>query len=104
MDTPKVLSETTTKLMEQARSLYRDLNEELMAAIERLKSDENDMDAKTRSETIRAHRKALQTILELEVQFLKQAEKGRDAHELDLESARAEVMGRFRRLAESRDD
>ena len=101
---PNILSDTTTRLMEQARSLYRDLNEELMAAIVRLKCDDGDLDAKTRSDTIRAHRKALQTILELEVQFLKQAEKGRDAHELDLEAARAEVMGRFRRLAETGDD
>lgn len=104
MQTPNILSDTTTRLMEQARTLYRDLNEELLAAIIRLKSEDNDLDAKTRSETIRAHRKALQTILELEVQFLKQAEKGQDAHELDLEAARAEVMGRFRRLAETGDD
>lgn len=104
MVTPNILSDTTTRLMEQARSLYRDLNEELMAAILRLKCDDSDLDAKTRSDTIRAHRKALQTILELEVQFLKQAEKGRDTHELDLEAARAEVMGRFRRLAETGND
>ena len=103
MQQQDVLSETT-RLMEHARQLYRDLTEELIGAIDRLKADQSDTDVKARSETIRAHRKALQTILELEVQFLKQAEKGRDAHELDLEAAREEVMGRFRRLAESGED
>ncbi|MGB0412534.1 MAG: hypothetical protein ACPGFA_13170 [Pikeienuella sp.] len=103
MTKSNVLAETT-RLMEHARGLYRDLTEELIAAIDRLKADDDDKDAKTRSDTIKAHRKALQTILELEVQFLKQAEKGRDTHELDLEAARAEVMGRFRRLAEAGDD
>jgi hypothetical protein len=101
MEPPNIPADATTLLMKQARTLYRDLNEELTAAIERLKAEDCYQDAKTRSDTIRAHRKALQTILELEVQFLKQAEKGRDAHELDLEVARAEVMGRFSRLAES---
>lgn len=104
MGVSNIPPDTTTRLMEQARTLYRDLNEELMAAIVRLREEDGDPDAKTRSDTIRAHRKALQTILELEVQFLKQAEKGQDAHELDLEAARAEVMGRFRRLSETGDD
>lgn len=104
MEPPTIPADTTVLLMEQARSLYRDLNEELIAAIERLKADDSYHEAKTRSDTIRAHRKALQTILELEVQFLKQTEKGQVAHELDLEAARTEVMGRFSRLAEAGDD
>lgn len=103
MGSSTIVSETT-RLMEHARGLYQDLTEELIAAIDRLKADTSDTDVKTRSDTIRAHRKALQTILELEVQFLKQAEEGRDTHELDLEAARTEVMGRFRRLADAGGD
>lgn len=100
METPNTLTDTTTRLMEQARGLYRDLTEELIAAIERLKTQDGEADAKTRSETIRAHRKALQTVLELEVQSLKQAEEARGVHELDLEAAREEVLGRIARLAD----
>lgn len=106
MKTPEHITSITSSLIEQAMSLYRDLNTELLAAVERLKSDECDLDEKTRAETLKAHRKAIQTVLDLEVQFLKQVKGGEDPDdgELDLEKARKEVLGRLARLAEQTGD
>ena len=88
MKTPEHIMSITTTLIEQAMSLYRDLNTELLAAIERLKSDDCDLDEKTRAETLKAHRKAIQTVLDLEVQFLKQVKGGDDPDDGELTRTR----------------
>lgn len=85
----------SARLIEHARRLYRELSKELARAIDRI-GGETAAEAKSRTETLRAHRKALQTVLEFELLFTKDEEGGGDA--LDLEAARAEIFGRLDRL------
>ncbi|MEO0360620.1 MAG: hypothetical protein AAF322_05910 [Pseudomonadota bacterium] len=97
MDTPLSDAVVAQRLINHARQLYNDLTEELMRALDLLRNGEADPEAKGRAETIRSHRKALQTVLEIEVQFVKNAKEEKD--ELDLHAARDEIFRRLDRLA-----
>ncbi|MGB0507472.1 MAG: hypothetical protein ACPGGK_14865 [Pikeienuella sp.] len=99
MDSSVVAASLTRRMLEHARQLYQDLSDELADAIHRLKSDIHDQDAIQHNDTLRAHRKALQTVLEYELQFLKQAEEDETGHDLDLDAAREEINRRIHRLA-----
>lgn len=90
------------RLVEGARSLYADLTEQLRKALEQLKQDNLIEEAKSLSETIRAHRKALQVLLDIEIGFSKTAEGTTTSNDLDLEAAKTEVLGRLDRLAAAR--
>ena len=90
------------RLVEGARALYADLSEQLRYALQQLKQDYLAEDAKGLAETIKAHRKALQTLLDFELGFAKSAEGTKAAHELDLDAAKTEVLGRLDRLAAAR--
>lgn len=86
------------RLLAHARQLYQNLAQELTRAIRVLNSGAEDDSAKGRAETIRAHRKALQTVLDLEIQLAKDI-KPEEKHGIDLEAARAEIYQRLDRLA-----
>lgn len=87
------------RLLAHARQLYQNLAQELSRAIRVLHVDAEDLTAKGRAETIKAHRKALQTVLDLELQLANKSQKPEKANELDLEAARAEIYRRLDRLA-----
>ncbi|MFV0473506.1 MAG: hypothetical protein ACK5MQ_04790 [Pikeienuella sp.] len=87
------------RLIANARQLYQNLGNELAHALRILNSGAEDLAAKGRAETIRAHRKALQTILDLEAQFEREQGKLTTGNEIDLEAARSEIYRRLDRLA-----
>ena len=87
----------STSILKTARGLYEDLAEELEGAIRRLKSGVDDVEAKARAETIKAHRRALQTVLELEAQFLREAERADKLRAIDVEAAKREIYRRLDR-------
>ena len=88
----------TENVLTHARTLYRQLTEELSRALTRLETDGPDPEAKGRAETIRAHRKALQTVLDIEAQFLREAEKAESVRSINVEAARREIYSRLDRL------
>ncbi|MEM7546693.1 MAG: hypothetical protein AAF367_14255 [Pseudomonadota bacterium] len=99
MDTPLSDAETASRIVDEAQRLYHDLARELNQALTKLRNGIDDPEAKSRAETIRAHRKALQTILDIQAKFVTQAEEGSSGYELDLEAARREINRRLDRLA-----
>ncbi|MEM7523765.1 MAG: hypothetical protein AAF360_08435 [Pseudomonadota bacterium] len=104
MDTPLCDAATAARLLEHARKLYDDLSEELSLALDTLRSEQPDPEAKGRAETIRSHRKALQTVLEIQIQFVKQNEERGAPDAIDLQAARAEIIRRLDRLSSERRD
>lgn len=99
MDTPLCDAETAERIVEEARRLYYDLASELARALGTLRSGTEDPEAKSRADTIRAHRKALQTILDIQTKFVSEADKGGGGYEIDLEAARREIHSRLDRLS-----
>ncbi|MFN3261886.1 MAG: hypothetical protein ACE37J_15135 [Pikeienuella sp.] len=104
MTGPSSDAEAAERLLAHARQLYQNLAGELSKALRTISSDEETERTKGRAETIRSHRKALQTVLEIELQFLKDSQKAETSHVIDLESARVEVYRRLDRLAASGGD
>ncbi len=104
MTGPSSDADTAERLLAHARQLYQNLAGELSKALRTIASDEEVEAAKGRAETIRSHRKALQTVLEIELQFIKDSQKAETSHVIDLEAARAEVYRRLDRLAASGGD
>ncbi|WP_340109100.1 hypothetical protein [Pikeienuella sp. HZG-20] len=98
-DTDKV-----ERLLAHARQLYQNLAHELTCAIRVLHSGAEDLAARGRAETIRAHRKALQTIIDIELQLAKETRRPEQSHEIDIEAARAEIYRRLDRLASAGGD
>lgn len=90
------------RLVEGARALYADLTEQLRNALEQLKRDYLTDEAKGLADAIKSHRKALQTLLDIELGFAKSAEGTKTSDDLDLDAAKAEVLGRLDRLAAAR--
>ncbi len=90
------------RLVEEARALYADLTEQLRRSLEQLKLDYITDEAKGLAEAIKAHRKALQTLLDYELGFAKSAEGTKTSDDLDLDAAKTEVLGRLDRLAAAR--
>jgi hypothetical protein len=87
--------------LQDALALYRSLSDQLNRAIARLSQPEDDAlpEAKARNEMIKAHQKALQTVLELEQRAAEQDERDAAARRyLDIAAARDEVLGRLARL------
>ncbi|MEL7466082.1 MAG: hypothetical protein AAFN79_18565 [Pseudomonadota bacterium] len=81
-------------ILERAKALHELLSEELRAGIDRLKAGNED-DAKARAETIRAHRKALQAVVEIEAQMMREAARKGELRAIDVEAAKREI---YRRL------
>lgn len=100
-ETSEDISDISTMLLRQARLLYQNLATELARALDTLSDGGDDPEAKGRADTIKAHRKALQTVLELELQFVKQSQPKEIGFDVDLDEAFTEVVGRFGRLQES---
>lgn len=90
------------RLVEGARALYADLTEQLRRSLEQLKLDTITDEAKGLADAIKAHRKALQTLLDFELSFAKSAEGTKTSDDLDLDAAKTEVLGRLDRLAAAR--
>lgn len=90
--------ERVKALFAYAEKLYMNLSAELERALAALGSGADGLATKVSAETLRAHRKALQTILEIELQLFGDKKKSGGAHELDLEAARTEVYRRLDRL------
>lgn len=92
----------STSMLEASLELYRDLSVALRGLITRLKADAG-MTAGDAKETgkevesaLASHRKALQTVLDLEASFGKRKQAWADgASELDLDAARAEIAERL---------
>ena len=105
METPLGDAALAAKLVVHARKLYQDLTEELQRALRQLQSGEEDVNAKGRADVIRSHRKALQTVLDIELQFVKASkEDGGARNGLDLEAARREIYRRLDRISTEKDD
>lgn len=64
------------RLVEGARALYADLNAQLQQTLAQLKRDYLTDEAKGLADALKAHRKALQTLLDIELSFGKSAERG----------------------------
>lgn len=99
MSTPSGDASRSARLLSNAEALYHNLATELARGLRALKAGKDDPAGKARAETLRAHRKALQTILELELQLVGKPQITRGGHEIDLEDARAEIYRRLDRLA-----
>lgn len=99
MTIPSGDAEAAERLLTHARQLYHNLAGELSKALRSIGAEAEDGAAKGRADTIRAHRKALQTVLEIELQLVKDAQREGAGHVIDLEAARAEVYRRLDRLA-----
>ena len=92
------------RLVEGARALYADRTAELATMIERLRNDYMTEETKGLADALKSHRKALQTLLDFELAD-RQSEKEADTdHDLDLDAAREEALGRLDRLAAARSD
>ena len=100
METPLSDHEVAEQLLRHARTLYQKLTEALSLALDRLEVGEEDPlpDAKSRAETIRAHRKALQTVLDIQAQLVRDAEKAESVRSINVEAARREIYRRLDRL------
>jgi hypothetical protein len=89
---------TEASTLSESLELYHDLSDALRERISVLKSDTH-ADAAYRHSTdmIRAHYKALLTVIDLEESLAKHTTNSgeRSPHELDLESARAEIAARL---------
>lgn len=95
METPLSDRSVKERLLLHARTLYQQLTEELTRALNALERGEIDPEVKGRAEAIRAHRKALQTVLDIETQFIRDAEKADNVGVIDLDAAREEIYRRF---------
>ena len=92
------------RLVDGARALYADLTEQLRKSLEQLKNDYLADEAKGLADAIKAHRKALQLLLDIELGFSKLAEGTTKSNDLDLAAAKTEVLGRLDRLIAARRD
>ncbi len=91
-------------ILARARKLFAGLSCSLDGEIDRLQAvleTEDDLDrAKVMAELVRQNQKALQTVLDLEVKLMREADKQRpEEGVIDLAQARAEVTRRLARLA-----
>ena len=97
-----MVSDKTAGLGQQfidgARLLYADIAQELARAVSRLRQDHLAEESKQLADMLKAHRKALQTVLEFELSFEKTQKEEEPKNDLDLEAARAEIGLRFDRL------
>ncbi|WP_162683190.1 hypothetical protein [Rhodobacteraceae bacterium DSL-40] len=78
--------------------LYRDLSIALRDRLKLLKENAlQDLDCSKSLDAVRAHHKALQTVLDLEGNLAKQQRTGTDGaiRELDLDAARTEIASRL---------
>ncbi len=78
--------------------LYRELSLALQDKVTRLKADKDtDPDCKNTLEAVKAHQRALQTVLELEASLVKRSRSWTDGGgvELDVGAARAEIRARL---------
>ena len=86
-------------LLDRALELYRDLSVALRERITKFKgsSGVGDVDCVKDVEALRAHHKALQTVLEIEAGLVKRNRAGvqGEGGELDLDGARAEILARL---------
>ncbi len=86
-------------LLERTLELYRDLSVALRERITRFKGSSGigDVDCVKDVDALRAHHKALQTVLELEAGLVKRSRAGANGAggELDLDGARAEILARL---------
>ncbi len=90
---------TAERLLESARLLYANIHAELAKTLDSIPLPAEDEAAKGRAEMIRSHRKALQTVLDIEMQIAKDEGRTGPGHGIDLEAARAEIYRRLDRLA-----
>lgn len=84
-------------LFDRNFKLYRDLFMALQDRITFLKSGGDDPDCKETVEALKAYRRALQSVLDAEASLVKKRKSGAggSGSELDLESARAEILARL---------
>ena len=87
-----------SEALEQSLELYRDLSMALAEKIAELKAGDVNADGcNESSETVKSHRKALQTVLEFEASLVKRSNAWIEGTslELDLIAARAEIVARL---------
>lgn len=102
MTTAATDRESSGIMLEASLELYRDLSAALRGTIARLKASAggdagDDKDAgKQVEQMLGSHRKALQSVLDIEASFGKRKQAWADgASELDLDAARAEIAQRL---------
>ncbi|MEE8454189.1 MAG: hypothetical protein V3R90_05450 [Limibaculum sp.] len=88
----------------RARKLFADLSRSLDGEIDRLQAAMETEDSPDRTkelaEKVRQNQKSLQTVLDLEVKLMREADKQRPGEGvIDLDQARAEIARRLARLA-----
>ncbi len=81
--------------LERSLALYRDLSVALSGQIALLKA--GTVDAKEPSEALKAHQRALNSVLEAEASLVKRSRASADGAsvELDFDAARAEILDRL---------
>ena len=92
-------------LLERNFELYRDLSVALKGRITLLKAGGGEDDrCKETVEAVKAHHRALQTVLDLEASLVKRSRCWTDGggRELDLAAARAEILARLAVWADGR--
>jgi hypothetical protein len=78
--------------LDRALALYRDLSVALRGQVDDLKAT---IDPKEAKEALLAHNKALQSVIDAEADLDKRNRAGAGGVELDLDSARAEILARL---------
>jgi hypothetical protein len=82
-------------MLAHSLGLYRDLSEALSTQIAQLQAEQGD--SKDLEDAVKAHRRILQTALEIGASLVKRSEANADRPELDLDAARAEIAERLAR-------
>lgn len=90
--------------LERNLELYRDLSMALQERIAFIRAGGGDAGCKDTLDAVKAHQRALQTVLELEAGLVKKSKSWTDGGggELDLAAARAEILARLAAWAGAR--
>jgi hypothetical protein len=81
--------------LENSLELYRDLAVVLRGQITHLKAGTGDGDCRQSEEALKAHHRALRTVLEAEASLVKRSKADGSGVKLDLDTARAEIVARL---------
>ena len=82
-------------MLENSLELYRDLAVVLSGRITHLKAGTDDEGCKVSADALKAHRRALEKVLEAEASLVKRSKADGLGVTLDLDTARAEILARL---------
>ena len=81
--------------LENSLELYRDLAVVISGQITHLKAGTGDESCKVSEDALKAHRRALERVLEAEASLVKRSKADGSGATLDLDKARAEILARL---------